>query len=115
MPAIPAHIHAPPIPPNITPAVSSSVKPSFVLLVLLFVVLVLPGLAHGEAQVPHNVSPPGKDSLVPSLFKGRASLSGIGVVYEQKSEHGGLLSLNTVPAGGLSTLIGETTDGFICA
>jgi len=33
--------------------------------VLLFVVLDLPGLAHGEAHVPHNVSPPGKDSLVP--------------------------------------------------
>jgi len=33
--------------------------------VLLFVVLVLPGLAHGEAHVPHNVSPPGKGSLVP--------------------------------------------------
>ena len=32
---------------------------------LLFVVLLLPGLSHGEAHVPHNVSPPGKLSLVP--------------------------------------------------
>ena len=40
--------------------------PSFVLLVLLFVVLVLPELAHDdEAHVPHNVSPPGKGALVP--------------------------------------------------
>jgi len=31
-------------------------------------------------------------------------LSGIVVVYEQKVAHGGLLSLNTVPDGGLNTL-----------
>jgi hypothetical protein len=41
---------------------------------------------------------------IPSLFKERASLSGIDVVYEQKVVHGGLLSLNIVLAGGLSTL-----------
>ena len=31
-------------------------------------------------------------------------MSGIGVVNEQKVSHGGLVSFNTVPAGGLSTL-----------
>jgi len=36
-------------------------------------------------------------------------LSGIGVVYEQKVAHIELLSLNTVSAGGLSTLSLDST------
>jgi len=55
--------------------------PSFVLLVLLFVVLVLPGLSHDGAHVPHNVSPPGKVSSVP-LWKSENQIEYY-VCYEQ--------------------------------